>query len=50
MIFNVNMTRKRRHTVALTYVSGGVDDGDVLFIILHSRGSKQYKILLETKL
>lgn len=36
---------------ALTYFSEGVDDSDVVvLIILHSKGSKQCKIVLETKI
>ena len=34
---------------ARMYFSEGIDESDVL-IILHSKGSRQYKIVLETKI
>lgn len=49
-IFNVNMTRKRSHMQAHMYFSEGVDESDVVLIILHSKGSRQDKIVLETKI
>lgn len=35
---------------ARMYFSEGVDESDVVLIILHSKGSRQDKIVLETKI
>lgn len=41
MVFNVNMTRKRSPTKALPYFSNGVDESDVIILIIpHSKGSQ----------